>query len=206
MSFFSEEANLDRFFNKHRKDKEKIFSEIYSYLCVRKFKNKEDFRQNYIYLLSKEKNKKKILSSGLILEINKQFSNLLLKDEDSSFKIHIEYLKKVKMLDKKTNEFKTKYIISETYYSYYYRTIKKNKIKYKFKDKSEESSIFSEEFENKIIFNDNLDYIILNPDFKQIYDKIFNIRKEEKKLDAITSKDLFNDFRILNFYSMIFGF
>ena len=108
MSFFSEEANLDRFFNKHRKDKEKIFSEIYSYLCVRKFKNKEDFRQNYIYLLSKEKNKKKILTSGLILEINKQFSNLLLKDEDSSFKIHIEYLKKVKMLDKKTNEFKTK--------------------------------------------------------------------------------------------------
>ena len=53
MSFFSEEANLDRFFNKHRKDKEKIFSEIYSYLYIRKFKNKEDFRQNYIYLLSK---------------------------------------------------------------------------------------------------------------------------------------------------------
>ena len=103
------------------------------------------------------------------------------------------------MLNNKINKFQTKYIISETYYSYYYRTIKKNKIKYKFKDKSEHSSIFSQEFEKKIIFNDNLGYIILNPDFKQTYDKIFNIRKEEKEIDTITPKALFNDFRILNF-------
>ena len=197
MSSLSKEANFDRFLIKHRKDKEKIFYEIYSFLGNTEFKNREHFRKSYVYLLSKERNRKKVLPSGLILKISNGY--LQLKDEESSFKIHIDYIKKVTMLNNKINKFQTKYIISETYYSYYYRTIKKNTIKYKFKDNSEESSIFSEEFENKIIFNDNLDYIILNPDFKQIYDKIFNIRKEEKKLDAITSKDLFNDFRILNF-------
>ena len=197
MSSLSKEANFDRFLIKHRKDKEKIFYEIYSFLGNTEFKNREHFRKNYVYLLSKERNRKKVLPSGLILKISNGY--LQLKDEESSFKIHIDYIKKVTMLNNKINKFQTKYIISETYYSYYYRTIKKNQIKYKFKDKSEHSSIFSQEFEKKIIFNDNLDYIILNPDIKQIYDKIYNIRKEEKKLDAITSKDLFNDFRILNF-------
>ena len=200
MSLFSEKENFDIFLKKHRKDKEKIFYEIYSYLGNREFKNKEDFRENYMNLLSQEENKKKILPSGLVLEIDNNFGNLQLRDENASFIIHINYLRKVSILDNETIEFKTKYIISETYYSYFYRDLKQNKITYKFKDNSEESSsLFSEEIEKKIIFSDNLDYIILNPDFMRTFEKIFNIRKTEKKIVIITPKDLFNKFRILNF-------
>ena len=200
MSFFSEKENLDIFLKKHRKNKETIFSEIYSYLGNRDFTDEQDFNQNCVHLLSSEKNKKKIIPSGLILEIDKDSGHLILKDEDSSFNIHINYIKRFRLLDNSTNEFKTNYIISDTYYSYYYETVKKVKIKYKFKDCSEESSLlFSEEFEKKIIFSNNLDYIILNPDFKPTYDKIFQIRKKEKNIEIISPEDLFNDFRILNF-------
>ena len=78
------------------------------------------------------------MPSGLILEIDNIFGNLVLRDEDSSFNIHINYIKPISLLDNKLNKFKTKYIISDTYYSYYYKTVKKSKIKYKFKDCSEE--------------------------------------------------------------------
>ena len=60
MSFFSEKENLDIFLKKHRKNKETIFSEIYSYLGNRDFTDKQDFNQNYVHLLSSEKNKKKL--------------------------------------------------------------------------------------------------------------------------------------------------
>ena len=81
--------------------------------------------------MSKEKNKRKELSSGLILEIDKDFNNLVLKDKNSTFKIFIDYLKKVNIVYKKINQAKTIYIISKTYFTYFYKDLKRNEIKYK---------------------------------------------------------------------------
>ena len=199
MSLFCEKENLDLFFEKHKKDKEKIFGEIYSFLGGREFESKEDFTANYMELLSREMNQKKILPSGLILQIRRDIKKLELTDKDSSFHISIECLKKIKILDKKANTQKTKYIISETYYSYYFETIKKNKMKYKYKNNLEESSLYSDNFDSNIIYNKKLEYISMEPDFNQIYTNIYNILKKERQLDIITANDFFNDYRILNF-------
>ena len=200
MSYFYQKQELDKFFENHQKDKERIFEEIYSFLGNREFESKKDFRTNYIKLLSKEKDKKKELDCGLIIQIGEDLSNLELQGKNSTFTLSIDFMKKVQILFKKTNEFKTRYIISKTYFIYYYQNLKKNKIKYKFNNSIEEESfLLSKNFENDIIYNPNLEYISLSPDFQEIYTDIFNILKKEKVLQSITPKELFNEFRIINF-------
>ena len=199
MSLIYPKKYLDNFLEQHEEDKESIFAEIYSFLGNREFESQKDFQESYIELLSKEKNKDKELSSGLILQIGKDFPNLELRDKNFNFVICIDFLKRISVLDKKTNEFKNIYIISETYFIYYYQDIKKNKIKYKFSNSEEESSLFTKDFKNNIIYNKNFEYVIINPDFQEIYTDIYNILKKEKEIENITTKDLFNDYRILNF-------
>ena len=200
MSFYYQKKDLDKFFELYEKDKENIFGEIYSYLGERKFNSKEDFKTNYLEILSKEKKERKKLSSGLILQKSKFSSRIELRDKNNTFNLAIDFIKKIELLDSKTNTFETNYIISETYFFYYYQKLKKNKIKYIFKNNSEEKSLlFIEDFEKDIIYNKDFKYIVINPDFENIYTKIFNILKNEKELEDIPLTNLFNEFRILNF-------
>ena len=202
MSFYYSNENLDIFFDKYKKSKQSIFGEIFSYLGGKGFKSKENFKKKFNELLSKEGGKK-VLSSGLILKINKYTTKLELTDEESSFTIFIEFLALIKFKDKMTNKEKFQYIISQPYFDYYYRKLKKNKIKYKFNNNPEEESSITEDFEEEVIYNQNLEYISINPNFDDIYSDIFNILKEKKELKGTTPKNILNDYTLLNFPEII---
>ena len=107
-------------------------------------------------------------------------------------------MKIIKIIDKRKNKEKLEYIISKSYYDYYYRKLKKNQIKYKFKNSPEEYSIIGD-FEENIIYNSNLDYVSMNPNFDDIYSEIFNILTLEKELEDISPEILLNKFRLINF-------
>lgn len=138
MSVFNEKENLDIFFEKHNKNKKKIFEEIYLYLGGKDFGSNKDFKDKYQELLSHENNKKKILSSGLILQIYDYDSKLHLTDKNSTFNLTIDFLKRLKVKDEEKDKTKTEYIISKAYYTYYYNVIKNRKIKIKFENNSSE--------------------------------------------------------------------
>ena len=199
MSYFYQQKDIDIFLENYKKEKEKIFAEIYSYLGEKEFYSQKEFEDNYMTLLKKEPNQKKILSSGLILQIGLNFSNLELTDQYSTFNISIDFIKKITFYDKTRNKQSEKYIISEIYYYYYYQKIRKKQIKYKFKDNSEESSLLSENFESKIIYNPNLEYISLASEYDEIYNEILDIFKQEKQVKIIKANNIFNKYRILNF-------
>ena len=198
MSVFNEKENLDIFFEKHNKNKKKIFEEIYLYLGGKDFGSNKDFKDKYQELLSHENNKTKILSSGLILRIYDYDSKLHLTDKNSTFNLTIDFLKRLKVKDEEKNKTKTEYIISKAYYTYYYNVIKNRKIKIKFGNNSSELSLSSDNLE-EIIYNKKLKYLSSYPNYNQIYEDIFNILQKEKKLKKITPNDFFNDFRIINF-------
>ena len=198
MSIFYEQENLDIFFKKYNKQKTKIFDEIYSYLGSEDFKSKKDFQNKYKEILSHETNKRKVLSSGLILKIYEDDSKLHLTDQNSTFEITIDFLKRVEIENKENNKKSKSYIISKTYYSYYFNILKKRKIKFKLEENRSELSLSSDNLE-EIIFNSNLKYLSSYPDYNQIYEKIFQILENEKDLETISPAEFFNDFRTLSF-------
>ena len=73
------------------------------------------------------------------------------------------------------------------------------KIKYKLKNDIEELSFSSDNLENEIIYNTNIEYISIYPNFKNIYDNIFEIIDKEKSLTTIDSNNFFNKYRLLLF-------
>ena len=160
MSLFYQKDNFDLFFKEHKQDKESIFEEIYSFLGNQEFKAKQDFKKTYTNLLLKEKNREKILSSGLVLKIDTNLSKLILIDKQNRYKLDIEFIKKVRVLNKKSIEPKIRYIISYAYYKHYYQINQKMKIKYKLKNNIEELSFSSDDLENEIIYNTNIEYRI----------------------------------------------
>ena len=190
------EEDLDIFLNKHEKDKEKIFNEIREYLGKKKFISKKEFFDNYFSLLSKENNCSKTLSSGLILKIGDATNALELTD-CQTFTIKIEYLKKIKIKSFKGNSYK--FIISERYFNKIIKNTKDNHLKYKETNKSKESTLESNEFDIKVIFNKNFDYLSIIPNYKNICDEVFEILEKEKSKKEISPKDFFNKFRLLNF-------
>lgn len=202
MSLFYQKDNFDLFFKEHKQDKESIFEEIYSFLGNQEFKAKKDFKKAYTNLLLKEKNREKILSSGLVLKIDTNLSNLsklILIDKENRYKLDIEFIKKVRVLNKKSIDPKIRYIISYAYFKHYYQINQKMKIKYKLKNDIEELSFSSDNLENEIIYNTNIEYISIYPNFKNIYDNIFEIIDKEKSLTTIDSNNFFNKYRLLLF-------
>ena len=168
MSVFYEKENFDIFFEKYGKIKTKIFEEIYLYLGGTDYISKKDFKDKYKEILSHENNKSKVLSSGLILKIYDDVdSTLLLTDQESTFILVIDFIKKVIIKNKKNNKKQKDYIISKTYCNYYYNVIKKRKLKYKLETNNSELSLSSINLE-KIIYNKNLEYLVSYPNYDQI--------------------------------------
>ena len=198
MSLYYQKQNFDVFLEKHNEDKELIFDEINSLLGNQVFSTKKCFINALTKLFSSDGNKKRKLKSGLILKMDEDMPILHLTDKNNTFKIDIEFLKKIQILDKEKGNLEEKYIISQGYYSYILLTLKKGKIKYKFKD-CDECSFFSKDFEDDIVYNKNFEYISVNPDLSEIYDDIYNVLNKEKKFTTIEAKDLFNKYRLLNF-------
>ena len=69
--------------------------------------------------------REKILSSGLVLKIDTNLSNLsklILIDKENRYKLDIEFIKKVRVLNKKSIDPKIRYIISyiNLLITYYY--------------------------------------------------------------------------------------
>ena len=189
------DKHLMTFINKYQNNREEIFNEIYEYLGNKTFKSLIEFKLNYIKILTKEENNSKKLSSGLILKIGYSSSALELTDDNSTFRIGIQYLKKVKI--KRLEGISEQFIISEKYYNKVIRD--NNCIKYKLKNSSKESSLESNELEIKVIFNESIEYLSVIPDYKDIYKKVFEIFEKEKNKSIIEPKEFFNEFRILNF-------
>ena len=199
MSVFHEKENFIIFFEKYGKIKTKIFEEIYLYLGGTDFISKKDFKEKYKEILSHESNKSKVLSSGLILKIyDKVDSTLLLTDQEYTFSLVIDFIKKIIIKNKNNNKKLKDYIISKTCYNYYYNVIKKIKLKYKLKSNNSELSLSSNNLE-KIIYNKNLEYLVSYPNYDQIYEDIFKILRKEKELKSITPIDFFNKYRIINY-------
>ena len=198
MSYCNPTKYLERFFEKYKKGSQKIFAEIYSFLGDEDFESKQEFENKYKSLLSSEENKSKELSSGLILRIKDDFSKLELTDKNSSFIITIDFIKRISILDEETKNLSQKFFVSEVYLFYYYENVKHKEIKYKFKNNSKEVQLCGD-FINKIIYNENFEYIIVYSKNKEIYEDIFKILEKEKTLKYITTDDLFNKYRILNF-------
>lgn len=199
MSYYYPKGNFNSFFEKHEKDIQKIFAEIYEFLGDKEFKTHEDFKNTYKSLLSHEEDKFKELPSGLILKIGDNFSKLELTDKNSNFTISIDFIKKIPIFDKISNKTRKRFLISETYLIQYYKFLKHKEIKFKFKNISEEISLLSGDFKINVIYNNDFEYISIDTAFNEIYDEIFKILEKEKTLKIITTADLFNDFRILNF-------
>lgn len=189
------DKHLMTFINKYQNNREEIFNEIYEYLGNKTFKSLIEFKLNYIKILTKEENNSKKLSSGLILKIGYSSSALELTDDNSTFRIGIQYMKKVKI--KRLEGISEQFIISEKYYNKVIRD--NNCIKYKLKNSSKESSLESNELEIKVIFNESIEYLSVIPDYKDIYKKVFEIFEKEKNKSIIEPKEFFNEFRILNF-------
>lgn len=195
MSGIYRDEDLSTFVKIYKDKKEEIFQEIFEYLGNKKFKSLFEFKKNYTKILSKEKNNRKRLSSGLILKVGYFSSELELTDENSTFKIAIKNLKKVKM--KSLEGTSEVFIISQQYFKKIIRD--NNYIKYKLKNKSKMSTLESNEFDSKVIFNNSFDYLTIFPDFNNIYKKVFEIYEKEKNKEIIEPNEFFNEFRILNF-------
>ena len=173
------DKHLMTFINKYQNNREEIFNEIYEYLGNKTFKSLIEFKLNYIKILTKEENNSKKLSSGLILKIGYSSSALELTDDNSTFRIGIQYMKKVKI--KRLEGISEQFIISEKYYNKVIRD--NNCIKYKLKNSSKESSLESNELEIKVIFNESIEYLSVIPDYKDMYLKYLKKRKINQLLN-----------------------
>lgn len=188
--------HLDKFLSLYKKDTEKIFEEIYTYLGEQKFLSKESFIKNYIQLLSQEKNKTKKLSNGLLLKSAFPSNILFLTDINSTFKVKIEFINKI-TIKKSDGKTKYKFIVSKDYYN---KTIKKKyHVKAQYINNLSESSLESEELDEKVIYNKNFDYLSIIPNYSNIYEKIFMIFRDEKVKIDLSPNDFYNEFRLLNF-------
>jgi len=196
----TKQKDLQTFFQRYENEKEIIFEEIYRLLGRKTFTSKKDFINSCDNLLLKEKNNTKKLSSGLLLQLNVSLTRLILTDENHTFKILIEYIKKIKVKKEgeKLNKDKYMFIISNEYYNYIIN--KKYKVKYKSRNCSKESSLGSNDLELKIIFNKNLEYLVLFPDYTDNYQEIFKIYSEET--NEIEPNKFYNKYRLLNFPEM----
>ena len=198
MSFYYPQNYFNRFYEEHKKDKQKIFAEIYSFLGGEDFESNEEFVNKYRSLFSLKNNNPKELSSGLILRLRDNLSKLELTDKNLNFIISIDFIKKISILDEETKELRKKYFISESYFFHYYKNLKHKEIKYKFKNNSKEVS-FLRDFKSQIIYNNDFEYIIIDSEYKEIYEDIFKLLKKEKNLQNFTTSDFLNRYRILNF-------
>ena len=74
-------ADLDIFISHYKKDANKIFREIYTYLKKKEYTSENEFINNYKVMISKEKNKIKELSNGLLLQLGNPSGALELTDK-----------------------------------------------------------------------------------------------------------------------------
>ena len=186
--------DIDRFLQKYKSQKEEIFKEIDNY-CYQKFSEQFEFRRYVKEKLSKEPNECKKLKNKLFLKFDNIGEYLYLTDENSSFQLKIDFIKKIKMtyFEGKKNE--NKYIISEEYYDYLFE----NKIvKYKLLNCSETNSMNSSEI-SEIILNDQLDCLIIESNYESIFKEIFDRLEKESKNKIITPNQFYDKYTLLNF-------
>ena len=189
-------ADLDIFISHYKKDANKIFREIYTYLKKKEYTSENEFINNYKVMISKEKNKIKELSNGLLLQLGNPSGALELTDKYSSFRIKIEFIKEIPV-QKPNKKTKFKFIISKDYYNKIIK--KKYHIKTKYKNNLSESSLESCELGEKIIYNNNFEYLSIIPNYQNIYKNIFEILKKDKSNIAMAPYEFFNEYRLLTF-------
>ena len=81
------------------------------------------------------------------MKIYKDDSKLYLTDQNSTFEITIDFLKRVEIENKENNKKAKSYIISKIYYSYYFNILKKRKIKFKLEANRNVLSLSSDNLE-----------------------------------------------------------
>ena len=192
---YYEFQDIDIFLQKYKSQKEDIFKEIDNYFCNKKFSEQIEFSRYFKEKISKEPNECKKLNNELFLKFDNLGQYLYLTDENSSFELKINFIKKIKMTYPERKKIKKKYIISEEYYDYLFE----NKIvKYKLRNDSETSSMNSSDI-SEIILNDELDCLIVESNNESIYKEIFDRLKKESKNKIINPNQFYNKFTLLNF-------
>ena len=156
--------NIEIFLDKFEEKKEEIFKEIHEFFNYKTYSNLTEFIECFREKLSKEPNECKQLNNGLFLKYGLYEDCMYLtdKDKDSSFKLNIDYIKKIKTIKKKKDTDKEEseeiYIISEQYYSYIFQG---KIVKYKLENESETISMESDDV-NDIILDNKLECLIIN--------------------------------------------
>ena len=187
---------IDIFLQKYKSKKEKIFKEICNYLDKQNFKEQSKFIEYCKIKLSKEPNKYKILKNNLYLKLNTfSMPYIYLTDGNSSFRLNITFIKKIKINYFDTKKEKKRYIISEEYYNYLFR---EKTVKFKLQNCSETNSMDSFEISD-ILLNDQLDCLIVESIYGPIYKEIFNILEKESKFTHLTPNRFYNKYTLLNF-------
>ena len=194
----STNESLNIFLKNYKKEKEHVFKEIYDYLEAKKIISKKKFIENAIEKLSKEINKIKRLPSGLLLTLNKSNNPLLkLTDDKLTFFLPINFIKEITIKNNITSSIQKHFIISELYYD---QVIKRNKcIKYKTKNNQTEIILEAKDLETKVVYNEEFEYLILNPYNEKIYKNVFGVIKKERKNSKLNPEEFFNEYRLLNY-------
>ena len=193
ISVFDE--NIEVFLAKFKEKKEEIFQEIDDFFENQNFSKSCHFKNNAIKILSKLPNQTKQLNRNLFIKYDQIANFIYLTDEESSFTLTINYIKKINIDDYENEEKKTNYIVSKYYY---HKLFDKKIVKYKLKNSSQTNTIDSYNV-NNVIFNNELDCLIVHSNYQSIYKKIFDILKKESQYKEISPKEFYNEYRILNF-------
>ena len=190
------DENIEVFLEKYKEKKEEIFQEIDDFFEKNNCSKSCHFINNAIKILSKLPNQTKQLNRNLFLKYNQTGNFIYLTDEESRFTLTINYIKKIKIDDYDGEKNKTNYIVSKYYY---HKLFDEKIVKYKLKNKSETNSMDSYDVQH-VIFNNELDCLIVHTNYQPIYKKIFDILKKEKEIQyEISPKEFYNEYRILNF-------
>ena len=96
---YSDFEDIKIFLQKYKSQKEVIFKEIDNYFNNKRFSDQFKFLRYFKKKISKEPNQCKQLKNKLYLKLKTLGGYLYLTDENSSFKLKIRFIKKIKLIN-----------------------------------------------------------------------------------------------------------